>query len=237
MWIEWFGTLASVVVAVSLTMKNIKRLRTLNLAGSLAFALYGFLISAWPVFGLNAFIVVVNVYYLIRMRREEMRSETFDVLFVDPSRDEYVRRFVETHLGDIRRFFPSFSMGVAHDVAQRDKARPEVDPGTLAGAEACFILREALPVSLVAFRRAAGGEIELLLDYAVPAYRDYKSARFFFDIAAARLIAAAPRSGQASALVFTAVSEVPAHTAYLLKMGFLEETERGRFRKDVPAAP
>lgn len=228
MWIEWFGTLASVVVAVSLTMKNIKRLRTLNLAGSLAFALYGFLISAWPVFGLNAFIVVVNVYYLARMRREEARSETFDVLFVDPVRDEYVRRFVATHLGDIRRFFPSFAMGSAHGEAHGDGAQP----GTLAGAEACFILREALPVSLVAFRRAAGGAVELLLDYAVPAYRDYKSARFFFDIAAARLLSAAPRSGEASALVFTAVSEVPAHTAYLLKMGFREK-EPGRFRKDV----
>ena len=219
MWIEWFGTLASVVVAASLTMKNLKRLRTLNLAGSLAFALYGFLISAWPVFGLNAFIVVVNLYYLARMRQAEARSETFDVLFVDPGRDEYARRFVETHLGDIRRFFPSF---VSH---------PET--GTLAGAEACFILREALPVSLVAFRRTAGGEVELLLDYAVPAYRDYKSARFFFDIAAARLIAAAPRSGASSSPVFTAVSEVAAHTAYLRRMGF-REAGPGRFRKEVP---
>ncbi len=220
-WIEWFGTLASVVVAVSLTMKNIKRLRTLNLVGSLAFALYGFLISAWPVFGLNAFIVVVNLYYLARMRRAEARSETFDVLFVDPVRDEYARRFVETHLGDIRRFFPSFS------------ADPE--SGTLAGAEACFILREALPVSLVAFRRAAGGEIELLLDYAVPAYRDYKSARFFFDIAAAR-IAAGSLPGVSPASVFFAASEVGAHTAYLLKMGFAETAERGRFRKEIAAA-
>lgn len=212
-WIEWFGTFASVVVAASLTMKNIKRLRVLNLVGSLAFAVYGLLISSWPVLGLNAFIVVVNLYYLYRMARAEGRAETFDVLYVDPLRDEYVRRFLETHRQDIRRFFPAFE-----------------GTDTLAGAEVCFILREALPVSLVATRRLPTGEVELLLDYAVPAYRDYKNARFFFDMASSRVVSGV---GAGGVVVFVATSKVPAHASYLRRMGFREAPGTGRYRKEV----
>lgn len=212
-WIEWFGTLASVVVAISLTMRNIKRLRVLNLLGSLAFAAYGWLIQAWPVFGLNAFIVVANTYYLYRMGKEERDPITFEAIRVDASRDDYARRFLSFHGADIRRFFPGFD--------------PDPDSGSLRGAEAFFILRQTLPVSLVAFRRLAGGELEVVLDYAVPAYRDLKNARFFFDAAAAGL------AGEGSP-VFSASAQVPAHAAYLRKLGFKEYGRSGdvvHFRK------
>lgn len=213
-WIEWFGTLASVIVALSLTMRNIKRLRILNLAGSLAFAVYGFRIAAWPVFGLNVFIVVVNAWYLYRMGTDAKKEDTFDVLFVDPAKDDYARRFLSFHRVDIARYFPSFN--------------PDPAKGTLAGAEACFILRETLPVSLVVFRRLPNGEIALLLDYAIPAYRDLKNARFFFEKAAKRI---APASA-----VFSAVAEEHVHAGYLRKMGFQEVGRSGdavHFRKNV----
>ncbi len=217
-WIEWFGTLASVVVALSLTMRNIKRLRILNLVGSLAFAVYGFRISAWPVFGLNVFIVAVNAWYLYRMAADARKEETFDVLAVDPAANEYARRFLSFHRAEIERFFPSF----------------DPDPASLAhsGAEGCFILRETLPVSFVVFRRLANGEIALLLDYAIPAYRDLKNARFFFEKAAGKIA-----SGSA---VFTAVAEERVHEGYLRKMGFQVVGHSGRathFRKKAAAAP
>lgn len=215
-WIEWFGTLASVVVALSLTMRNIKRLRILNLVGSLAFALYGFRIGAWPVFGLNVFIVVVNSWYLYRMAADAKKEETFEVLTVDPVKDEYARRFLSSYSADIGRYFPSF-----------DPA-----PEKLAGAEACFILRETLPISLVIFRRLPNGEVALLLDYAIPAYRDIKNARFFFEKAAGRIAA--------ESAVFTAVAEERVHEGYLRKMGFQVVGHSGRethFRKRVGVEP
>jgi hypothetical protein len=213
-WIEWFGTLASVIVALSLTMRNIKRLRILNLVGSLAFAAYGFRIAAWPVFGLNVFIVVVNAWYLYRMAVDAKNEETFDVLFVDPVTNEYARRFLSFYATDIARYFPSFN--------------PDPVKGTITGAEACFILRETLPVSLVVFRRTATGEIVMLLDYAIPAYRDLKNARFFFEKAAKKI---APLSA-----VFSAAAEERVHASYLRKMGFQEVGRSGNathFRKTV----
>ncbi|GAB1483696.1 hypothetical protein MASR2M78_25120 [Treponema sp.] len=213
-WIEWFGMLASVVVAISLTLKNIKRLRLVNLVGALAFAVYGFAIGSWPVFGLNAFIVFINTFYLFQMMQEEKRSETFDVLFVDPCKDKYARRFLTFHGADMRRFFPSFN----------------ADPceGSLVGAEACFILRETLPVSLVAFKRKENGEIALLIDYAIPAYRDFKNARFFFETAAHKIAS--------SDTIFTAAAEVRAHVVYLEKIGFKKVGKTAAvtlFRKNI----
>jgi hypothetical protein len=61
---EMLGYLASVFVAVSLTMRSLPRLRVINLIGALLFTAYGLIISAYPVAVVNAFIAVVNIYYL-----------------------------------------------------------------------------------------------------------------------------------------------------------------------------
>jgi hypothetical protein len=65
------GYVASVLVAVSLMMSNIVRLRVLNLLGALTFVTYGALIEAWPVAFMNTFIVGINIWYLVQMRRKE----------------------------------------------------------------------------------------------------------------------------------------------------------------------
>lgn len=197
-WIEWFGTFASVLVAISLTLKNIKRLRIVNLIGSLAFALYGFLISAWPVFGLNAFIVLVNSYYLYIMARDEKKPETFEILFVNLRHDEYAQRFLQFYQSDIKKFFPSFPLTGQDDY--------------LASLEACFILRQTIPVSLVVYRWEANGDLTILMDYAIPAYRDLKNAKFFMETALSNIAR--------SAKVVHAQAEVPAHETYLKKLGF-----------------
>jgi hypothetical protein len=63
-YFELLGYSASVLVAVSLTMRTLTRLRVINMVGSLLFTIYGFIIGAYPVAVLNAFIVLVNIYYL-----------------------------------------------------------------------------------------------------------------------------------------------------------------------------
>lgn len=64
------GYSASVLVAVSLMMKNIVPLRIVSLAGCFLFTLYGIAISAWPVALMNGFGCIVNIYHLIKLRRE-----------------------------------------------------------------------------------------------------------------------------------------------------------------------
>ncbi|OED45109.1 uroporphyrinogen decarboxylase [Endozoicomonas sp. (ex Bugula neritina AB1)] len=62
------------MVAISLMMKNIVALRWVNSIGCGIFVLYGTLIEAWPVAGMNAFIVLINMYYLTKMARENNES-------------------------------------------------------------------------------------------------------------------------------------------------------------------
>lgn len=68
---EWVGYLASAVVALSLMMADIKKLRWWNLLGAALFVAYGLAISAIPVALVNFFIVIIDIYYLIKIYREE----------------------------------------------------------------------------------------------------------------------------------------------------------------------
>lgn len=68
---EWVGYLASVVVAISLMMSNIKKLRWWNLVGAALFVAYGLAINAIPVALVNFFIVLIDAYYLIKLYRAD----------------------------------------------------------------------------------------------------------------------------------------------------------------------
>lgn len=67
---EWVGYLASAVVAISLMMSNIKKLRWWNLIGAALFVAYGVAIDAYPVALVNFFIVLIDIYYLVKLYRE-----------------------------------------------------------------------------------------------------------------------------------------------------------------------
>jgi hypothetical protein len=211
---ETIGIAASILVSASLCMKNIKNLRIINLVGSIIFLAYGFLIKSPSIMILNSFSTVVNIYYLLQMKFETTRTDFFDILFIESLEDDTLRRFIRFHSDDILRYFPSFDS--------------DFKDGTLVGAECCFILRETLPVSLVAYKRGKDEEIEILIDYVIPTFRDFKNAKFFFSHVINRI--ASPGS------VFTARGEVRDHSTYLKRMGFMETGKEGKtilFRKAV----
>lgn len=66
-FIEWIGYLASILIAISMFMKDIIKLRFINSIGSLCFVIYGVAIKAYPVALLNSIIVFINLYYLYKM--------------------------------------------------------------------------------------------------------------------------------------------------------------------------
>ena len=65
--IELIGYSASLMVAISLMMKDIIWLRCLNFAGCTLFVIYGSSIEAWPVAGMNAFVACINIYHLSKL--------------------------------------------------------------------------------------------------------------------------------------------------------------------------
>lgn len=208
---ELLGYAASILVAVSLMLQSILRLRLVNTLGALLFTAYGLLVGAAPVAAVNAFIVGINLWYLRGMLGSR-RQGYFELLEVAPE-DAYLRRFLEHHAADIARYQPDFET----DVLERD------------GVFALFALRDAVPAGLVIARRLEAGEAGstpgeassdawIELDYAIPGYRDLETGRFVFGEGAAQFKARGigrlrSRSG------------TDEHRKYLERMGF--ESPRG----------
>ena len=68
-WVEYLGYAASILVGVSMLMKDMMKLRFVNTIGSLLFVIYSFFIKAYPVAAVNSVIILVNLYYLYTMMK------------------------------------------------------------------------------------------------------------------------------------------------------------------------
>jgi hypothetical protein len=188
---EIVGYVASALVAVSLMMSSILRLRIINLLGAAAFAVYGVLIGAAPVAVVNVFIVAINLYYLNGMLRTR---EFFRLLEIRPT-SEYLRDFLGFYDEEIRRFFPA------------GPPEPAAAPLTL------FVLRDMVPAGVLMGEVREGGSLLVKLDFVIPAYRDFKVGRYLFADEAAFF-----RARGVSEIVSEPGTRV--HSAYLRKMGF-----------------
>lgn len=191
-WIlEAVGYLASGLVAVSLMMSSILRLRLINLLGSGAFAVYGFLIHAYPVAAVNGFIVLINLYYL----RQMLRTREYFRLLEIRADSEYLHAFLHFYAREIRRFLPDFA------------APRGGHPLTL------FILRDMVPAGLLIGEVEEGDRLRVELDFVIPAYRDFKIGRYLFAEQAEFFRARGIRE-------IVSEGGSPEHQAYLRRMGF-----------------
>jgi len=100
---ELVGYTGSFLVALSLSMKNIRLLRRINLVGAFTFSMYGLLIGAMPVFILNGYIVLIDIFYLYRMYTTE---EQFKMVPVLDKQHNYLKLFLDFYLNDILKYFP-----------------------------------------------------------------------------------------------------------------------------------
>ena len=73
--IELIGIMASVVIVISFFMNGESKLRTLNIAGSIVFVIYGVLIGSVSVVFLNAVSIIVNVVKVHRLRKEKTNED------------------------------------------------------------------------------------------------------------------------------------------------------------------
>lgn len=65
------GYLASGITLISMLMANIIKLRIINSVGCFIFIVYAILISAYPIAVFNAIILIINVVYVIRLRKSQ----------------------------------------------------------------------------------------------------------------------------------------------------------------------
>lgn len=200
--IEVFGLAMSATIAISLTQKSLLRLRIINLAGSLGFAVYGMLISSYSVIALNIFTALANLWYLRLMLRPQ--DEAFEILSPPPGERTFINHFIKIHYGDIRKFNPSFSM------KDLDKSRQ---------TRFFPILSRENMVSLVICRKENRDRWEIVLDYAVPSHRDLKSGLYFYQHAHELL----NKGTDDPIRALVARSTNGEHIRYLEQIGFIQE--------------
>lgn len=189
--VELIGYLASALIVLSLVMASLWRLRIINLVGAVVFTVYGVLIGSVPVMVTNGAIVLIDIYYLVKMVRDKATDAYFEVVATPPT-SPLLERFVAFHAEDIARFQPGF-------------------PGLHAGQLAWAVLRDGVPVGVVL--ASQDGELATIeLDYVSPAHRDQRAGTRFY--ATRELFAPHGISRLRTR------AEVEAHRRYVAAMGF-----------------
>ena len=153
--VEVIGYVASALIVASLAMTSVLRLRTISLLGSIAYVVYGVLLSAWPIVIANSIIACLNIWNIYR----ELTSKKG--LGVSPIATDapYLADFLGAHRADI------------------DKFQPGVQPE--AGDKAWLFLRDGLPVGAL-LGTVRGSDLDVKLDYVRPPYRDSKLGAWLF---------------------------------------------------------
>ena len=155
---EIIGYVASVLVAVSLMMSAIIKLRVVNMIGAFTFSVYGILIGSIPVAAMNGFIVLINIYFLIKLYRDK---EYFKLLNVDKE-SKYLEEFLHFYRDDIKTYQPDFDFDKPYNFS-------------------LFILRDMVPAGLILGNKDENGELKLDLDFVIPNFRDFKIGDYLFE--------------------------------------------------------
>ncbi|WP_034610856.1 hypothetical protein [Cellulomonas sp. URHD0024] len=158
-WLEVVGWAGSALVIVSLMQARVLRFRVLNLIGALLAAVYNAIIGVWPFAAMNAVIVVIDVYWLVKLLRERHDETVYSVVEVDGD-DAYLQHVLQVHQEDIAKFQPSF---------------------TSDGTGAAFLVQRGdETVGVVVVRDAGGGVGRVELDYVTPRFRDFTPGEFVY---------------------------------------------------------
>ena len=155
----YFGYLASLLLAIGLLVNNDLKFRLLNTAGNIAFIIYGLVLGAMPIILTNSILLAINLFYLYKIYN---RKEKFELLEFS-SGGILVDRFLSFYEKDIAAYFPDF---------KREQ---------LEGNLNFVVLRDLVIANIFSAKLADDGTAEVILNYTVTKYRDYKVGRFLFD--------------------------------------------------------
>lgn len=202
--LELIGYLGSLLVAISLMMRSLLKLRVINLIGALCFTAYGLLIRAYPVAFMNALIVGIDLYYLVQMLRQK---NYFTLLQVAPDAP-YLRHFIAFYGDEIMEYLPSYVYAPAENQF------------------AFLVLKNMVPAGVFIAEQVPNADTaRILLDFVIPGYRDFQIGRLVFEENAATF------RGR-GIWGFVSPPGNATHTRYLQRMGF-KRTANGEYRRGI----
>lgn len=69
------GYLATAVVVLSFSVKDVYRLRWINLLGCVLFTLYGVFTDAWPIIISNMIVAGMNIYHILLLVNKKLKED------------------------------------------------------------------------------------------------------------------------------------------------------------------
>jgi len=190
--IELFGYLGSLLVVVSMLMSSVVKLRVINVAGSVISGTYALIIGSYPLVIMNACLIAINLYNLFKLLKTE---QEYDLVEGKPE-DSFLAYFLEHYKEDIKIYFPGFR---AEDFT---------------GSAVYIVCCNADPAGVLLGTDNGSGEIDIMLDYSIPLYRDCSVGRYLYSELGKKGV---------HKLTFTGASKK--HIPYLKKMGYVKEND------------
>ena len=189
---EILSLIASILTAISLTVKSLYKMRWLNMFGCIGFTIYGALINAWPLAIVNGYIAIIDALGIIKLKNSDKSTFYFGEL--GDIGEKYFEQFYQFYEDDIRSYFP--------DVSYND----------LELAKTYVLFRDMIPVGIFSIKQK-NNVAEVLMDYVIPKYRD---GQFGFTMYVKKIYV----FRDLGINKFEAFTRVQSHADYLKKMGF-----------------
>lgn len=152
-----FGYVGTALVLTSMLMTSVMKLRIFNTIGSVISGLYAAYTHTWPVVLLNAGLVIINVYQMIRLAKTKVVFRHVQA----GAQDTLLTLFLDANKEEIAKFIPNYSY----------------TPGENTQVHMVFDGMEAVGVLI---GTAEGDTFHAELDYVTPKYRDCSIAKFLF---------------------------------------------------------
>ncbi len=194
--IEAIGYTGSALVLISFLMVSVVKLRIVNTIGSIIFTIYAFIIHSYPTAIMNLCLVLINIYYLIKMSNTSENTRSYDLVRADVN-DSMLRYTIDRQKDDIEKCFP----GITLDFKDADTAY--------------IVCHKGAPAGVFVGKRCDDGDVDILLDYSLPEYRDFSIGHYLFSQL---------KNEGISSLTYSGPDEN--HRDYLEKNGFLKNNSR-----------
>ena len=160
--LEILGWAGSALLVVSVLQTRVMRFRVLNAVASAVLLAYNAAIQVWPMVGMNAVLVAINLWVIAGMVRRRHDARAYDVVQVGVG-EPYLTHVLARH---------------AADIAQHNRSPERV----LDQAEHAFLVTSGDALVGVVLSRAGrtADEQQVVLDYVLPPYRDFTPGEFVY---------------------------------------------------------
>ena len=204
--IETIGYIGSALVILSMLMTSVVKLRIINSFGCIVFATYALLIHSYPTAAMQVCLIIINI---INLRHLLNVKKEYSVFHTDIKKDSFIAQyFIKSNFGDIKKYFPDFELNAMNDSEN---------------IESYIICCGSTPVGLFVGTKESGGNLNVMLDYTTPAYRDCSVGKYLYAFLAGAGIKQLHSDGHCKA-----------HIKYLRKMGIIEENNATKtFTKEL----